>query len=927
MTSLYAPSAEDVKQRLRPFGFFFEKSLKDLIRGIRSHNETAESLEAFLEKQLTECREEANSSNLEQKTNAVLKLTYLEMYGYDMSWCNFHILEVMSSSKLQHKRVGYLAASQSFHKDMDVLMLATNLLKKDLKYGGTNDMFKVGIALSGLSTIVTPDLSKDIVDDLIMMLNSSKPYIRKKTITALFKVFLEYPEALQDNFEKFTSKLEDDDTSVLSATVSVICELSKHNPAPFIKLSPLLYEILFTTDNNWMIIRLLKLFTNLSKIEPKLKARLLPNILELMDSTTATSVIYEAVNCIVTGEMLDADDYDTAVQCLDRLGKFCESQDPNLRYISCVLFYKIGKINTRFISQYDSLIIQLISDVDISIRLKAVELLEGIVSDSNLKLIVSTLMKQFVDKEAAVVQTNRGVTKEIPIVIPENYKHKISHTIIDLCSMDNFANLDDFEWYNATLYDLYIISQDFKESNIGLKLGEQLQDLMIRVPDVRDVTIVNIIKICSLDDISLKMASILGSCIWSLGEYASCLENGDALINLFIQRGLSYDSETQSVLVIALVKLFSYWCNGNNPNVVDVKRTLSSLTDFLEKLTHSRFFEVQEVSCQMYEILKLCLDSFEEQQDEIPGLISEVISHFFDQYELTPIAPGTQLQLPKGVDFDVDLPFLNSEQLEEIVNEQETIAEEDVDIYDSDRFSLSSIEDKHYSQNGEYDDGSSGEENRDDFSDTYKEFTDTYQKEKISNPFYLDESSNATEQSMSRDILASDNEQEDGKHNPIDVVKVSSKSKTSHVSNSEKSKTKKKKKKKVKRPMVLTDQVISIPGIPDSSTLNKNIASVSPSDDSDRINLSKHTKLGDFRFDGSVKEKDDDDGELNRLREKFQEQTLSDGAEEVVVIKKKKKKSKSKHGDKSKKKKKVDSAEDATVGLLDLSDHNETPSI
>lgn len=52
------------------------------------------------------------------------------MFGYDMSWASFHVLEVMSSTKYFQKRVGYLAAVQSFNQDTEVLMLATNLLKK-----------------------------------------------------------------------------------------------------------------------------------------------------------------------------------------------------------------------------------------------------------------------------------------------------------------------------------------------------------------------------------------------------------------------------------------------------------------------------------------------------------------------------------------------------------------------------------------------------------------------------------------------------------------------------------------------------------------------------------------------------------------------------------------------------------------------------
>jgi AP-3 complex subunit delta len=52
------------------------------------------------------------------------------MLGYDMSWASFHVVEVMSSSKVHLKSIGYLAAAQSFEQDTDVLMLTTNLLKK-----------------------------------------------------------------------------------------------------------------------------------------------------------------------------------------------------------------------------------------------------------------------------------------------------------------------------------------------------------------------------------------------------------------------------------------------------------------------------------------------------------------------------------------------------------------------------------------------------------------------------------------------------------------------------------------------------------------------------------------------------------------------------------------------------------------------------
>jgi AP-3 complex subunit delta len=52
------------------------------------------------------------------------------MRGYDMSWAAFNVVEVMSQSKFTAKRIGYLAASQSFSDTTEVVMLTTNLIRK-----------------------------------------------------------------------------------------------------------------------------------------------------------------------------------------------------------------------------------------------------------------------------------------------------------------------------------------------------------------------------------------------------------------------------------------------------------------------------------------------------------------------------------------------------------------------------------------------------------------------------------------------------------------------------------------------------------------------------------------------------------------------------------------------------------------------------
>lgn len=109
------------------FERLFDKNLTDLVRGIRNNknNETK-----YIAQCIEEIKEELRIANPNIKANAVAKLTYLQMLGYDISWAAFNIIEVMSSDRFTHKRIGYLAASQCFNINTDVLMLTINMIRR-----------------------------------------------------------------------------------------------------------------------------------------------------------------------------------------------------------------------------------------------------------------------------------------------------------------------------------------------------------------------------------------------------------------------------------------------------------------------------------------------------------------------------------------------------------------------------------------------------------------------------------------------------------------------------------------------------------------------------------------------------------------------------------------------------------------------------
>jgi len=130
--------------------------------------------------------------------------------GYEMNWASFNVIEVMSSQKFAYKRIAYVAACQSFKPETEVLMLATNLIKKDL---ASANMFDTSLALNGLANFLTPDLARDLSADVVALLNNSRPYIRKKAVLTLYKIFLKFPDALRPAFPRLKEKLEDPDPS------------------------------------------------------------------------------------------------------------------------------------------------------------------------------------------------------------------------------------------------------------------------------------------------------------------------------------------------------------------------------------------------------------------------------------------------------------------------------------------------------------------------------------------------------------------------------------------------------------------------------------------------------------------------------------------------------------------------------------------
>ncbi|KAH7362053.1 AP-3 complex subunit delta [Plectosphaerella cucumerina] len=692
----------------------FEKSLYDLIRGLRNHKGNERE---YIQNSLKECRAEVRGQDMDVKATALMKLVYLEMVGHDMSWASFHVLEVMSSQKYHQKRVGYLAAVQSFRPDTEVLMLATNLLKKDL---ASPHPTTITLPMITLPHVITPSLALSTLSDLLPRLNHSHPNIRKKVIVTLYRLALVYPETLRAAWPKIKERLmdKDEDPSVTAAIINVVCELGWRRPHDFLPLAPRLFELLVDSGNNWMAIKLIKLFATLTPLEPRLVRKLLPPLTDLIRTTPAMSLLYECINGIIQGGILgSADDgaEEIATLCVNKLrGMILIEGDPNLKYVALLAFNKIVQTHPFLVAQQEDVILECIDSPDITIRIKALDLVKGMVSGDNLVSIVSRLMKQLrtstpskerqqqgaplgpeqgfeSDDDAEVTINPKAKEKDQAPPLPDDYRMDVIRRIIDMCSQQNYSNMVDFDWYIDVLTQLVrmaptprLVGSELESSaayggasggDITEKIGDEIRNVAVKVLAMRG----SAIRASDMILMQLNADTPAGHTItsgsikstaWLAGEYPTMLSSPDDTLSTLLQ--VIPRVSVPAILVTciqAVAKIFSYI--ASNDRQLWTPEWKSRITLLMARVIHvfeplalHPNLEVQERAVEFTELLKLTAEaasgqatSTDDEEQDPPLLLTQAIPSLFQGWELNSVAIGAQKNVPPPDGLDLDEPI------------------------------------------------------------------------------------------------------------------------------------------------------------------------------------------------------------------------------------------------------------------------------
>ncbi|KLT44069.1 Adaptor protein complex AP-3 delta subunit [Cutaneotrichosporon oleaginosum] len=718
----------------------FERTLQDLIRGLRAHKASSRAQEeAFLAEAMAEIRTELRGKDMSLKAEAVLKMCYLMMLypTPPPTGFAFHVVEVMSSPRYHQKQLGYMAAPMAFTGETEEVVLTVNGIKKDLM---SPHLPIPPLPLSSLAHLLglSPSLAHTLHPDLLQLLTHSSARIRKRAVLCLLPCWEAYPDGLREGFPRVRERLLDEDQGVVGATVNVVMELARRQGGKnYVPLAPELFSILTSSSNNWMLIKVVKLFAILTPLEPRLVRKLLPPLTSLISSTSAISLLYECVRTCIVGGMLDPDRPEgdaLARVCVDKLGGYLrdEGGDQNLRYIALLAMVNITPTHPNMVAEYQDEIMQSLDDADLSIRMRALELITAMVDRENIQPIVDQLLTHLAPPEEPVQQSavsalaavaaKANGAKSDPAVTAQNisfshsYRLLLTQRLLDIISRDTYANVTDFEWVVSVLVDVAYVSR----VDLGSRIRDMLLDVVGRVKSVRGYAVRVLEKAVGDDDLRDRAnespsgceAGLLEAAVWICGEYASELGSSLSAMSNILPPSLPRSAPSLAVLSVhAEAKVFAHYAaraseEWSKEKHAEAKNVVASVRKGLAPFLSSSDIDIQERAFELTQLLAFVDADLAKHvppsraSSGIPGVDGGfeneskegeppypkslfLFQPLFTGHELNSVGYRAQeaVRIPEGLDLEAEIvPRGGFLEIEEDAASEEEEAEREVDL-------------------------------------------------------------------------------------------------------------------------------------------------------------------------------------------------------------------------------------------------------
>ena len=378
--------------------------LREFIKRIRACK-TLDEERSLCNKESAEIRNLKKETAQKLAVRSMTKCMAMSLLGYQTEFIHMTCISLLASQNFTQKRLAYLGICMLLDEKSDILLLSSNIIKKDL---ASNNKYIVAAALNTIGEIGTADMCRDTCPEIIKCLNSTNPYIKKKAALALSKVVKSCPELIETVQQNLSTIFEDKNHGVLLAGLALAEQVFKAEPKTVKKykkyLSPLCkllkslintsyapeYDVNGITDPflQIRILEVLGFFGRASSKENEELEALLTSIQSTTDTTrknTGNAVLYELVRCIFS--------YDSSKTLKSLggsiLGQFLNNKDNNYKYLALNTLNDIAKIDIDTVQKHKNVILEFLKDPDIAIKRRSLDLTYLIVNTENIRQIVT----------------------------------------------------------------------------------------------------------------------------------------------------------------------------------------------------------------------------------------------------------------------------------------------------------------------------------------------------------------------------------------------------------------------------------------------------------------------------------------------------------------------------------------------------------
>ncbi len=380
-----------------------------------------------------------------------------------------------------------------------------------------------------------------------------------------------------------------------------------------------------------------------------------------------------------------------------------------MKYVALLAFNRIVVTHPWLVAQQEDVILECIDSADMSIRIKALDLVQGMVSGDNLVSIVSRLMRQLKlsssdgrkparglpgsdqddsDNEyldARVSPSEKMADQALPL--PDDYKVDVIHRILHMCSQNNYTNLTDFDWYIDVITQLIRSAPSSRPSNddstvsapgrssgqdVSESIGNELRNICVKVQAVRATCVEAAESIASRfsREVPVGHSVVFGALkpiAWVLGEFASEVSSAEDILGVLLQLiPRTASPEVLASCIQAVTKVFSFIAGGDLSLWTPERKSktlllMARIIHTFENLAQHPNLEVQERAVEFTELLKLTAEAASGQDassdatvQDAPLLLTQAIPSLFAGWELNSVAVGAQknVPLPEGLDLD-----------------------------------------------------------------------------------------------------------------------------------------------------------------------------------------------------------------------------------------------------------------------------------